>query len=92
MRDRDACYAKADVCSPPETFGAWVPDALLKANRDSLPVTFQSYNGNELHLTLHRDLIHAYLASVDSTSTALRNKWQVATVCREHDQGSVAQR
>lgn len=92
MRDRDACYGRAENCSPPETFGAYVSDAVLRANRDSLPVTFESLTGNELRITLQRELIDAYLASVDSTSAALRNKWQVATVRGEIVRGSVSQR
>jgi len=71
-RDSRACAG--GPCLPMETFGARIPDGLLRSNRDSLPVKFLSRDGREVLVTLHRDLINVYLASVDSVSHALRRK------------------
>lgn len=77
-RDPYFCSAGGDVCSPYETFGALVLDKVLRDNRDSLPVTFYGRNGALLTITLHRDVIDAYLTAVDSVSSALRVKWDLA--------------
>jgi hypothetical protein len=77
-RDPYYCASGGDVCSPYETFGALVLDKVLRANRDSLPVTFYGRNGALLNVTLHRDVIDAYLTTVDSVSSALRVKWDLA--------------
>lgn len=77
-RDPYYCSSGGEVCSPYETFGALVLDKVLRANRDSLPVTFYSRNGALLNVTLHRDVIDAYLTAVDSVSAALRVKWDVS--------------
>jgi hypothetical protein len=61
-------------CSPPETFGAFIPDALLRSNRDSIAVTFYNRRGRELLITLHRDLIEAYLGRLDSVVAVMRTK------------------
>jgi len=61
-------------CSPPETFGAFIPDALLRSNRDSIAVTFYNRRGRELLITLHRDLIDAYLGRLDSVVAVMRKK------------------
>jgi hypothetical protein len=71
-RDVYACFYGS--CSPFETRGVRVPDNLLRANRDSLAVRLYGRGGGELVLTLHRDVIDAYLAKVDSVSAALRTK------------------
>jgi hypothetical protein len=49
-----------------------IPDVLLRANRDSLDVTFLGYGNRKHVLTLRRDLIDAYLSAVDSVSNELR--------------------
>ena len=77
-RDPYYCSAGGEVCSPYESFGALVLDKVLRAHRDSLPVTFYGRNGALLNLTLHRDVIDAYLTTVDSVSSALRVKWDLA--------------
>jgi len=59
-------------CSPYETFNARIPDEFLKAGHDSLVVKLYSRNGREEILTLHRDVIDAYLEKVASVSEALR--------------------
>ncbi len=61
-------------CSPPETFGAFIPDSLLRSNRDSIAVTFYNRRGRELLITLHRDLIDAYLGRLDSVVAVMRKK------------------
>ena len=71
--DVHAC-AFGDRCSPWETFGARVPDKVLRATGDSIPVRFYTYGGRDLVITFHRDLIGAYLAKVDSVSAELRRR------------------
>jgi hypothetical protein len=72
-RDVYSC-AGGSPCSPPETFGAFIPDALLRSHRDSLAVTFYNGRGRELLITLHRDLIEAYLGRLDSVVAVMRTK------------------
>lgn len=71
-RDIYACYFGR--CSPFETLGVRIPDELLRANRDSVAVRFYGRGGRELVVTVRRDLIDAYLSSVDSISAALRRR------------------
>jgi hypothetical protein len=70
-RDVHSCVG-GSPCSPPETFGALIPDALLRSSRDSLAVTFYNGGGRELLITLHRDLIDAYLGRLDSVVAVMR--------------------
>jgi len=72
-RDVHACVG-GRPCSPPETFGALVPDELLRSTRDSLVVTFYGRGSRELLITLHRDLIDAYLGRVDSVVAVMRKQ------------------
>ena len=72
-RDVYSC-AGGSPCSPPETFGAFIPDALLRSNRDSIAVTFYNRRGRELLITLHRNLIEAYLGRLDSVVAVMRTK------------------
>lgn len=72
-RDVRSC-AGGRPCPPGETFGALVPDELLRANPDSIPVTFYDGAGRELLIILHRDLIEAYLGRVDSVVAEMRKK------------------
>jgi len=61
-------------CTPPETFGALVPDALLRSHPDSLPVTFYDRAGRRVLVTLQRDLIETYLERVDSIVAVMRQR------------------
>lgn len=70
-RDDHACDGGTS-CIPVETFGARIPDADLRAGNDKVTVKFISRQGNELQVTLYRDLIDAYLVAVDSVSAKLR--------------------
>jgi len=72
-RDLHSCVG-GKPCSPPETFGALIPDELLRSSRDSLAVTFYGRGTRELLITLHRDLIDAYLGRVDSVVAVMRKK------------------
>jgi hypothetical protein len=65
QRDSYACFYGRN-CSPMVTLGVSVPDSLLRANRDSLVVTFFPRVMEPWTLTLRRGLIAAYLAKVDS--------------------------
>ena len=73
-RDAYACYFGR--CSPFETLSVRVPDDVLRATRDSVTVTFYGSGNRQLLVTLRRDLIDPYLASVDSVSAALRKLHQ----------------
>lgn len=68
-RDDYACYG-GHACSPMQTVGVLVPDALLRANRDSLVVRFHPASGRNWTVTLRRDLIDRYLGAVDSVAAA----------------------
>jgi hypothetical protein len=59
-------------CSPMVTVGVRLPDSLLRANRDSLVVTFYPTVQEPWTITLRRDLIAAYLNKVDSVVAELR--------------------
>lgn len=69
--DTHACD-DIDRCAPRTTVGVSVPDALLRANRDSLVVDFRPGAGRAWSVTLRRELIAAYLGAVDSVAAARR--------------------
>jgi hypothetical protein len=69
--DSYACYYGAH-CTPMVTVGVRVPDALLRANRDSLVVTFLPAGQTPWTITLRRELIAAYLTTVDSVVAEMR--------------------
>jgi hypothetical protein len=71
-RDSYACYF--GKCSPPQSLGVRIPDEMLRANRDSAAVTFYGRDGRVMVLPIRRELIDAYLAKVDSVSSALRKR------------------
>ncbi len=68
--DPYACFYGSH-CAPIDAVGVRVPDALLRANRDSLVVTFHATR-NPWTITLRRELIAAFLASVDSVVAEMR--------------------
>ncbi len=72
-RDIFACVG-GRPCSPPETFGAFIPDTVLRSSRDSLAVTFYNRAGRELRIILHRELIEAYLGRLDSVVAVMRTQ------------------
>jgi hypothetical protein len=59
-------------CSPMVTVGVRVPDSLLRANRDSLVVTFFPRAMDPWTITLRRELIDAYLQKVDSVVAEMK--------------------
>lgn len=71
-RDVQAC--QGGNCLPATTYGVSIPDAVLRANRDSLIVTFYTHSNSEFMISFRRDLLDGYLRAVDSVSTALRSK------------------
>jgi hypothetical protein len=71
-RDDYACFYDFDNCSPRFTFAVRVPDELLREKRDSLAVRLYGRGGNEMIVTLYRDVIDPYLRTVDSVAAALR--------------------
>jgi hypothetical protein len=71
QRDPYSCFYGKD-CSPMVTVGVRVPDSLLRANRDSLVVTFFPSVLDPWTITLRRALIAAYLNKVDSVVAELR--------------------
>lgn len=78
LRDPDSCLYGLH-CSPMEFVGVRVPDALLRANRDSLVFTFDALR-DPWTITLRRELIAAYLTTVDSVVAEMRK-----TVAVRHD-------
>jgi hypothetical protein len=70
-RDEYACYY-GRPCSPIITRTVSIPDSILRANRDSLVVTFFPYASEPWTITLRHELIEAYLDKVDSIATAMR--------------------
>lgn len=64
-RDSYSCFYGRN-CSPMTTVGVRLPDSVLRANRDSLIVTFFPRVHERWTLTLRRELIAAYLNKVDS--------------------------
>jgi hypothetical protein len=71
--DSYSCYY-GNECSPLVTVGVRLPDSLLRANRDSLVVTFYPKVQDPWTITLRRELIAAYLNEVDSVVAELRKK------------------
>lgn len=65
QRDYYACFY-GKKCSPALTLGVRVPDSLLRADRDSVVVTFHPRVREPWTITLRRELITAYLEKVDS--------------------------
>lgn len=59
-------------CSPMTTVDVRLPDSLLRANRDSLVVTFLPRSREPWTITLRRALIAAYLTKVDSVVAEMR--------------------
>ena len=62
--DPYACFYGSH-CAPIDAVGVRIPDALLRAHRDSLVVTFHATR-DPWTITLRRELIAAFLATVDS--------------------------
>lgn len=75
---RDVHHCEGDThCSAYETLNARIPDEFLRASRDSIVVKLHGRGGREESITLHREMIDAYLERVASVSVALRDKKQV---------------
>lgn len=70
-RDAHACDGEQG-CTPYITVGLRIPDSLLRANRDSMVVTFYTRRGDETTFAMRRDVVDAYLATVDSLKAARR--------------------
>jgi hypothetical protein len=70
-RDVYSCFYGKE-CSPMTTVGVRIPDSILRANQDSLVVTFFPAAVEPWTITLHRGLISAYLKTVDSVVAELR--------------------
>jgi hypothetical protein len=70
-KDVDACRF-GSACAPAQTIGLGLPDDFLRENRDSIVVTMRPRSGHNWTIRLDRDLISAYLATVDSASAALK--------------------
>lgn len=71
QRDRYSCFYGKE-CSPMVTLGVGIPDSILRANRDSLVVTFYPSVYEPWTITLRRELITAYLNKVDSVRADVR--------------------
>ena len=72
-RDDLACYGAGRAqCSPPSTVRLAIPDSVLRAPGDSVVVTFHSDWANPWTVSLRREIVDAYLRTVDSVSAARR--------------------
>jgi hypothetical protein len=71
QRDYYACFY-GEECSPMVTVGVGVPDSVLRANRDSLVVTFYPSLLDAWTITLRRQVIEPYLNKVDSVVAELK--------------------
>jgi hypothetical protein len=69
-RDQYHCYW--GPCSPYEVRGIRIRDEMLRSNRDSIAVKLYGRGDQPLVVTVRRDLIDAYLSTVDSVAAALR--------------------
>lgn len=72
-RDTYSCFYGKE-CSPMSTVGVRIPDSMLRANRDSLVVTFFPVALEPWTITVHGELIAAYLKTVDSVVAELKTK------------------
>ncbi|HUP89924.1 MAG TPA: hypothetical protein VM100_11250 [Longimicrobiales bacterium] len=72
-RDDYNCFfrKKGERCSPTESFGARIPDELLRSATDSVDVVFQT-SDRDLTFNIDRYLLKSYLAKVDSVQAELR--------------------
>ena len=71
MKDEQNCLG-GKGCSPSEYFSARIPDDVLRANLDGVSVTILTTSSNELVYNIRRDVVDAYLATVDSVRAALK--------------------
>lgn len=71
MRETHPC--EAGNCLPVTSYGVAIPDAVLRANRDSFPVKLYTRGDSELVIVVPGDVIHRYLQTVDSVASALRS-------------------
>ncbi len=71
-RDSYACFYGKN-CSPSVSYGVRIPDDLLRANRDSLVVTFHPAVYEPWTITLRAELITAYLSRVDSVVARMKH-------------------
>jgi hypothetical protein len=69
VRDDQNCLG--DRCSPPAVFRARITDDVLRSNKDKVAVSFFTASGAELPFAVRRDLVDAYLTTVDSVRAAL---------------------
>ena len=73
LSDPYACfYGGVKKCSPSVSLGVRIPDSLLRANRDSLVVTFYPSIQEPWTITLRPDLIAPYLKMVDSVVAEMK--------------------
>jgi hypothetical protein len=72
---RDLYHCYWGPCSPYESLGIRVRDEMLRSNRDSIAVRLYGRGDAEMVLTVSRNLIDAYLSTVDSLSAALRSPY-----------------
>jgi hypothetical protein len=71
QRDTYACFY-GETCSPMVAEGVRLPDSVLRANRDSLTMTFFPRVLDPWSHTLRGELIAAYLEKVDSVVAAMK--------------------
>lgn len=69
-KDTDAC--RFGACSPMEAYGVNLADKLLRESKGDIVVQFRPSTGDNWEYTLRRDLISAYLATVDSVAASFK--------------------
>jgi len=75
---RDVHHCEGDKhCSAYETLSARIPDDFLRASRDSVVVKIRGRGGREEIITLHREMIDAYLSKLASLSAELQVQKQL---------------
>lgn len=70
LTDTQNCFN--GKCTPTSTFGARILDSQIRASKGDVPVKFITSSGSEIAFTLRRDLVDAYLGTIDSVVAALK--------------------
>lgn len=70
LTDTQNCFN--GKCTPTATFRARILDGSLRGSKGDVPVKFITSSGSEIAFTLRRDLVDAYLGTIDSVVAALK--------------------
>jgi len=70
LTDTQNCFN--GKCTPTSTFRARILDGQMRGSKGDVPVKFITNSGSEIVFTLRRDLVDAYLGTIDSVVAALK--------------------